>query len=69
MKANVGGPDRIFRIVLGIVILGVGWYFKSWWGLIGLIPLVTGLVGWCPLYCPFHASTAGEDGSTSAPSE
>ena len=57
MKLNVGIIDRWVRIVLGIAIAAAGFYFKSWFGLIGLIPLVTAAVGWCPLYAPFGIST------------
>lgn len=57
MKANVGGFDKIVRYVAGIVIIFLGIYFKSWWGVIGLIPLLTALIGWCPLYAPFKIST------------
>ena len=39
MKPNVGGVDRVVRAVAGLAILGAGVYFKSWWGLVGLIPL------------------------------
>ncbi len=57
MKANIGKVDRNLRIVLGIVILAAGFYFKSWLGAIGLIPLFTAAIGWCPLYAPFKIST------------
>jgi hypothetical protein len=57
MKTNVGSLDRMVRIVAGLVILGVGYYFKSWWGLIGLLPLLTGIVRFCPAYLPFGFST------------
>jgi sulfite exporter TauE/SafE len=57
MKANVGGIDKILRIAAGIVVIAVGLYFKSWWGAVGLIPLLTGLINWCPLYVPFKWST------------
>lgn len=60
MKKNVGGIDRGLRIVAGLVIGGVGIYFHSWWGLVGIIPLATGLIGWCPCYCPLKMSTTGE---------
>ena len=39
------------------MILGAGLYFQSWWGLIGLIPLFTSIVGWCPAYIPFGIDT------------
>ncbi|MEJ2123516.1 MAG: DUF2892 domain-containing protein [Alphaproteobacteria bacterium] len=52
MSCNVGGIDRIARIILGIAILSL--YFVApqygYWLLIGLIPLLTGLFGFCPLY-------------------
>ena len=53
----MGKTDRVVRIILGIVIGALGIYFNSWWGLIGLIPLLTALVGVCPLYMPFKIST------------
>jgi hypothetical protein len=57
MKKNVGGFDRWFRIVGGVVVIAAGIYFKGWWGLVGLIPLFTGLFAFCPLYLPFKFST------------
>lgn len=57
MKANVGGIDRILRIILGLAILGVGYYFKSYWGFVGLVPLLTAVVGFCPLYTLLGLST------------
>ncbi len=62
MCKNVGIIDRVIRIVLGLVILAAGWHFQSWFGLIGLVPLGTALIGWCPLYCPFKLSTCCKDG-------
>lgn len=59
MRSNVGSPDRLIRIVLGLGALGAGVYFKSWWGAVGAVPLLTALVGWCPLYSVFGASTCG----------
>jgi hypothetical protein len=57
MKANVGSIDRAIRIIAGLAILGAGYYFKSWWGLVGLGPILTGLIGFCPAYLPFGFST------------
>ena len=59
MKNNVGTIDRSLRIVLAVGIGAAGLYFKSWFGLIGLVPLVTAFVGWCPLYVPLGISTCG----------
>ena len=50
MIQNIGKTDKIIRIVLGIAILLIGFMNHSWWGLIGLIPLGTALLGYCPLY-------------------
>jgi len=57
MKCNVGRTDKTIRIILGVAIIGVGIYFKSWWGAVGVIPLVTALIGWCPGYSPLSIST------------
>ena len=50
MEINVGSTERLLRIIVGVVIIGLGLYFQSWWGLVGLIPLLTGLFRFCPLY-------------------
>ncbi len=58
MKSNVGGVDKIVRIILGVILLSlIFWGPKTYWGLIGLIPLLTGLIGFCPLYVPFRITT------------
>ncbi len=57
MKANVGQSERTIRVVVGVVILGVGMVYESWWGAIGLVPLATGLTGWCPPYALLGIST------------
>lgn len=57
MKKNVGSVDRVVRMVLGLAILGVGYWYGSWWGLLGLVVLFTAFVRWCPVYLPFGIST------------
>ena len=57
MKRNVGTADRIVRIVIGLAIIGAGIVYGSWWGAIGIVPLATGLVGYCGLYSVFGMST------------
>jgi hypothetical protein len=57
MEKNVGRTDMIIRIVLGIIIIGLGVYFKSWWGVIGAIPLATAGMNYCPLYSIFKINT------------
>jgi len=57
MKKNVGSVDRVLRIVLGVVIVALGLYYQSWWGVLGIIPLFTASISSCPLYMPFGIST------------
>ena len=57
MKCNVGSVDRLLRIIVGLIIAILGVVFDSWWGLVGLVPLATGLFQFCPLYVPFKLST------------
>lgn len=61
MQANVGRKDRIVRIVVGVGIIGAGVYFQSWLGAIGIVPLLTAIVRWCPAYVPFGASTCEKE--------
>lgn len=60
LKKNVGGFDRIVRIVLGVLILSVAIYYESLWGIVGLVMLGTGALRSCPLYSPFRFSTHRE---------
>jgi Protein of unknown function (DUF2892) len=57
MKTNVGGIDRILRFIAGLALLGAGYYFKSWWGLVGIVPLLTATFRFCPAYLPIGLST------------
>lgn len=61
MKCNVGATDRLIRIIVGLILAIAGVIFDSWWGLIGIVPLATGLFKFCPLYLPFNLSTAKKD--------
>ena len=68
MKANVGGFDRVFRIFAGLALLAMVFVLEGglrWLGLVGIVPLATGLAGFCPLYallgissCPMEAKRA-----------
>lgn len=57
MKQNVGGIDRILRLVVGLALIGWGVAAQNMWGLIGIIPLATAAIGWCPTYLPFGFSS------------
>ncbi|MGE0224061.1 MAG: DUF2892 domain-containing protein [Acetobacteraceae bacterium] len=51
MSCNVGGADRILRAVAGLVLLSLIFIGpQTWWGLIGIIPLGTAIIGFCPAY-------------------
>lgn len=45
MKSNLGNTDRTVRVILAVLIGAAGLYFKSWWGLVAIVPLVTALRG------------------------
>jgi hypothetical protein len=58
LKKNVGYVDSIIRVVIGALIVGIGLYFDSMWGLVGLIPVVSGAVSFCPVYKALSIDTA-----------
>lgn len=57
MKLNVGGIDRILRIVAGLALTAWALMGGPVWAWIGVVPLATGLIGWCPAYAPFGLNT------------
>jgi hypothetical protein len=57
MKSNVGGIDKILRIVTGIALIAWALTGGPVWAWIGIVPLATGLMGWCPLYPMLGLST------------
>ncbi|GIX29845.1 MAG: hypothetical protein KatS3mg124_0317 [Porticoccaceae bacterium] len=50
MECNLGKWDRWLRAVLGLAIIGWGVYAESWWGLLGVVLLLSAAVGFCPVY-------------------
>jgi hypothetical protein len=62
MTKNVGGIDRILRIVLGVALIGatLAGYLPAW-GWIGVVLLLTAAIGWCPAYLPFGFRTNKTD--------
>jgi len=50
MNANVGSMDQYIRYAIGMVILSLGVAYGSIWGLIGVVPIMTALLSWCPPY-------------------
>ena len=63
MITNMGSVDRIIRVVVGIVLIAWGYLHSSWWGAIGLIPLATAAIGFCPAYLPFGIKTCKSEKS------
>ena len=61
MKKNIGTVDRNIRIVIAIIVGCLGIWFKSWWGLLALLPLVTALLRFCPVYLLLGISTNKSD--------
>lgn len=57
---NVGTVDKVIRIILGLVLIALVFVGpQTPWGWIGIIPLATGLIGFCPLYSVFGINTCG----------
>ena len=51
MQNTVGHTDKLLRIGAAVILLGLGATgVIGWWGLLGLVPLATGLLNWCPAY-------------------
>jgi hypothetical protein len=58
MKTNVGSIDRALRIGVGLVLVGLAASgVVGWWGWLGIVPLATGIIGWCPPYAMLGFST------------
>ncbi len=65
MKKNIGNIERVVRVIAGLVLLSLTFVGpQTLWGLIGILPLATGLVGWCPPYALLGISTCKKCNST-----
>jgi len=63
MKCNVGKTEQVVRIASGAAIIGLGVYFKSWWGALGLAPIITGVTRYCPLNAALGISNCKAEAS------
>ncbi|MFZ5466184.1 MAG: YgaP family membrane protein [Pseudomonadota bacterium] len=64
MNKNVGFVDRFIRAFAGIVLIGLAAAgVIGWWGYIGIVPLFTAVVSWCPAYTVLGMSTKGKEES------
>lgn len=57
MICNIGNTERIIRILIGIALIGLGFDLKSWWGIIGILPVITAVLMYYPLYQLIGRST------------
>ena len=69
MRFNVGDLDRTNRLVLGWIIITAGLYYQSWWGTVGLILIVTGLIAWCPAYSLLNIDSGAKSPKSSEDAE
>jgi hypothetical protein len=61
IQVNVGTWDRYLRIIVGLVLISlIFWGPKTWWGLIGIVPVLTGIFRYCPAYTLCKISTIGK---------
>jgi hypothetical protein len=61
MKHNVGSYDAAVRFVAGCAVLFWGVNVESWWGLLGVLPVLTAVSEFCPLYTLLHLDTTFTD--------
>lgn len=62
MKKNIHPVERVVRVVAGLIISSLAfWGPANMWFLLGLIPVATGLIGWCPPYAMFGFSTCSTE--------
>lgn len=57
MELNLGSLDRAARILLGTAVILIGHYYQSYFGFLGFLIILTGVVGFCPAYCPLKLKT------------
>ena len=64
MKVNIGDTERIIRVIIGLALLSLLFILEgnaSYWGLLGLIPLATAAIKWCPLSALFGINTCSAE--------
>jgi hypothetical protein len=62
MKVNVGSTDRLIRVVVGVALIAAAVMgYIGMWGYIGIVPILTGTLRFCPAYMPFGISTCRKD--------
>jgi len=61
MECNVGKIDKILRIIIGLFLILAGLRLNTWLGAVGIIPIITALLGSCPAYSIFGISTCSNN--------
>lgn len=61
MKCNAGPIDRLIRIIIGMIIAGAGLYFESYWGILGIVVMATGIFGFCAFYTFLNINTCKKE--------
>lgn len=60
-KSNIGGTERVIRVVVGLGIISLAFIGpETPWAYLGAVPLLTGLIGWCPPYALLGVSACGK---------
>jgi hypothetical protein len=60
MLSNMGKADRLIRTAAAFVIVSGSLYFSGFWAILGVLVLLTAVMGWCPIYALFHLCTTKE---------
>ncbi len=66
LMKNIGKTDSIIRAIVGGIIIVLGISFESWWGLLGLVLVLTAITGFCLAYLPFKFSSRNLEDKTIA---
>jgi hypothetical protein len=69
MQKNIGQTDKIVRIVIGVALIVTGVINQSWWGAVGIVPLLTAFIGYCPLYTVLKISTCESSSRNEKPGQ
>ncbi len=67
MNTNISKIDTIIRLIIAAILIAFGIMYQSWWGLVGVIPLMTAVIGVCPIYSMLGISTDGNSRIFSSP--
>ncbi len=69
MKCNVGKTEQLIRIGAGVGLITIGYCYRKWWGLLGILPVITGSARYCPVNEAMGISTCHEEGTVESQTE